>query len=238
MLIKVDYREKSIIDLLQTQTQTQEQTQVEVCNLIIGDLVFYNNEGMPFLWIERKTYSDLCASISDGRFREQKTRLLETTGDANKIMYILEGNKEVSGSKRVPKSTINSAIQNLIFKHHFLVMHTSNEQDTVDNILQLAKKFESNEFEKLCNEGPIKIVKKSDKINDNIFINQLQAVPRVSFIIASKISEEYKSMSGLINAYNSLQTEKECSNLLKDIQVSINRKLGPSLSEKIWKSLF
>ena len=48
---------------------------VTIENLELGDIIFkYNNEIV--LIIERKTLSDLAASIKDGRYNEQKKRLL------------------------------------------------------------------------------------------------------------------------------------------------------------------
>ena len=40
--------------------------------------------------IERKTYADLCSSIVDGRFREQRDRMRCTVG-ASKMVYVFEG---------------------------------------------------------------------------------------------------------------------------------------------------
>ena len=41
--------------------------------------------------IERKTINDLSASIKDGRYKEQKLRLLNTDIDRTKIVYVIEG---------------------------------------------------------------------------------------------------------------------------------------------------
>ena len=58
-------------------------------NLDLGDYLFkYNNQ--PILIIERKTIEDLASSIKDGRYREQKTRLLNTYNKKN-ILYLIEG---------------------------------------------------------------------------------------------------------------------------------------------------
>ena len=58
--------------------------------LDIGDFVFRcGNE--TILIIERKTASDLAASIRDGRNREQKARLLHSGISRDRIMYLIEG---------------------------------------------------------------------------------------------------------------------------------------------------
>ena len=43
--------------------------------LDIGDIILYKNK-TPILFIERKTLADLYSSVKDGRWREQKARLL------------------------------------------------------------------------------------------------------------------------------------------------------------------
>jgi ERCC4-type nuclease len=49
-------------------------------------------DGKPVLLIERKTVADLAASISTGRYREQKARLLHTAAtDGCKVVYLVEG---------------------------------------------------------------------------------------------------------------------------------------------------
>ena len=45
----------------------------------------------PRLVIERKTHSDLAASIKDGRWSEQKRRMLETAG-RDRVAYVIEEN--------------------------------------------------------------------------------------------------------------------------------------------------
>ena len=66
-------------------------------NLTVGDyLIKYKDKDV--LVIERKTINDYCASIKDGRHREQKKRLL-TKYTKNQIIYLVEGNLEFIQSK-------------------------------------------------------------------------------------------------------------------------------------------
>jgi len=63
---------------------------MEVKNLDIGDIIIYN--GSYKLIIERKTINDLVSSIKDGRYREQKMRLLsyrkKNTNHKNNLICI------------------------------------------------------------------------------------------------------------------------------------------------------
>ena len=177
----------------------------------------------------------MCSSIKDGRFSEQKSRLLDTIDDPSKIIYIIEGDRnKILPIYNVPKSTIDSAIQNLIFKHKYKVIFTGSTEETIENIILLYKKLVNNDFE--SKGSAIKIVKKGSNSNQNVFMNMLCAIPGVNTKTAKAINYKYKSMNELIRAYDSISALKEL--LLSDIDVSEKRKLGISLSTKIYKSLF
>ena len=213
MLLKVDYREHQLIEILK-----DTNLNYSVVPLTIGDIIIEKDSQFEYV-IERKTYNDLCSSIKDSRFREQKSRLLESTNDASKIIYIIEGNKNLKYS--LPISTINSAIQNLMFKHKYHVILSDSPHDTIEQIKLLYKKIEENELTNNCSE--IKTIKKSDKMD--VYINQLCVIPGISLNIAKCIKEIYPNMKYLVE---NIDVEK-----LKNIQVTPKRKLGEKLSLKI-----
>jgi hypothetical protein len=66
----------------------------------------------------------------------------------------------------------------------------------------------------------------------------LCAIPGVSTKIAKIISYKYKNMNELIQAYNEIDEVGKAESLLANIQLSEKRRLGMSLSIKIYKSLF
>lgn len=230
-MLQIDYREHVIIDLI----KVGDFTEYETINLPIGDFVIKKNDEIVLV-IERKTINDLCASITDGRYSEQKQRLIESVGDPSKIIFIIEGKKIQSKFSRIPVKTMNSAIINLIFKHNFKVIFTETSDDTLENVVLLYNKVKNNELElnqtKSSSTLRVKLIKKSDNNNKNSFINQLGVITGVSLSTASKIKEKYNSMSNLINSFS---VDK---NLLIDIQLTDKRKLGKALNEKIYNSLF
>ena len=84
LLIKVDYREKDLIALLQLMTGDEnngDSIKIKVDNLKIGDVAFIetdkdgNDVDNELLLFERKSLNDLAASIKDGRYAEQSFRL-------------------------------------------------------------------------------------------------------------------------------------------------------------------
>lgn len=59
--------------------------------LDVGDLVIQNAEDEPLLVAERKSHADFAASNADGRYREQRARLMAVRGSGVAVLYILEG---------------------------------------------------------------------------------------------------------------------------------------------------
>lgn len=79
--IHIDYRERGLIQLFAAKSVITA-AEIEILppvNLVIGDiqLLAIGDLGQTLgqMYIERKSYSDLIASIKDGRYREQKMRL-------------------------------------------------------------------------------------------------------------------------------------------------------------------
>lgn len=223
-----------------------------------------NNENKPLLdtkyiyenlilLIERKTFNDLSSSIIDGRFREQKSRIEQTINDNNKIMYIIEGIRKKKEKHGIKINILEGAILNMIFKHKFKILNTNDINDTYETITTICKKFKKHEYimqkNEIINETEKEIdnnsitevnftnLKKSDRTFNNIFNLQLSVIPGVSINIAKKISEDYKCMMDLINAYNLQENNLKKENLLADIQITEKRKLGKALSKKIYNAI-
>lgn len=243
LIIEVDYRESKILKLIDQKQQiicddvlygpvtiNNITFYYKICNLSIGDFIFKKGNDITFI-VERKCINDLSASIIDGRFQNQKKRLMDTNSN---IIYVIEGSvQKYSGS--IPRTTLKSSILNLIYKYNnFKVIKTECETDTLDYLLLIYKKINNNDLSEIASSNSSSIKKKSDY--DNIFINQLTCIHGVSEIIAKKIVEKYKSMNQLINIYNNL-SQDECENLLIDIMINEKRKLGKSLSKKIYHNL-
>ena len=83
--IQVDSRERDLCEILKKQTGVA----VVSMSLEIGDIMIVNSE-KPLLVIERKTLADLASSNRDGRYREQRARLLSMRGQGIAICYLLE----------------------------------------------------------------------------------------------------------------------------------------------------
>jgi ERCC4-type nuclease len=156
LLIKVDFREKELIDLLQlkmmSETTTINNIKLKIDNLKLGDIAFFNvdkddNEiGDELMLFERKSLTDLASSIKDGRYAEQSFRLdgCEAIPNHN-IVYLIEGDlskfKE-NKYNRVTKKTLLSSMFSILYYKGFSVVRTMNVLETCDLISSWADKFE------------------------------------------------------------------------------------------------
>ena len=153
LLIKVDFREKELIDLLQLKMMNcTNNIKLKVDNLKLGDIAFFNidkdnNEiGDELMLFERKSLTDLASSIKDGRYAEQSFRLdgCEAIPNHN-IVYLIEGDlskfKE-SKYNRVTKKTLLSSMFSILYYKGFSVVRTMNVLETCDLISSWADKLE------------------------------------------------------------------------------------------------
>lgn len=218
---------------------------IEFKNLDLGDIVF-KKDNKEILIVERKTINDLYSSIRDGRYKEQKIRLLENY-NINQILYIIE---DTNNTYKLNKSIIMGAILNMTFRDKIKIVKTKNLNETLEHIILLKKKIEKTpEFFCINNQNQnsesktetqylesIKISKKENMNPPLCSIIQLSQIPGVSKQAATIILQEHKSLANLILKYNTL-TKEESIILLKDIKMK-NRKVGPVLSKRIYEYLF
>ena len=98
--IQLDYREQALLDVLRQMITTAGKTDIELvvpANLQVGDinLLVIGDLGQTLrqLYIERKSYADLIASIKDGRYKEQKLRLQSMCAQniwPTRFIYLIE----------------------------------------------------------------------------------------------------------------------------------------------------
>jgi crossover junction endonuclease MUS81 len=241
MNLIIDNREKDLI------TYCNEKNLVfSKSNLNLGDMVYSENEN-EFIIIERKTISDLLASIKDGRYREQKLRLLQKSYQGVNVYYLIEGNI-VNSSK---SDIVYSCIINMMIRDNLKIIFSKNIEETYNYLLKLSKKCiefkdilikntSSEQSQPESNKEYIEVIKSEKKKNmtkDTCYMAMLKQIPGVSANSAKAIFKNYNSMNELIKAYDLLENENDKKLLLTDIIIG-KRKLGKVLSEKIFNILF
>jgi len=111
--------------------------------LHLGDISIQNETtGEELLLIERKSFSDLLASIKDGRYEEQSYRLINASKmHPHNIIYLLEGVMTNLRSPMDKKLIMSSTISLNVFKG-FSVFRTASMVETAEWIVALAKKIQ------------------------------------------------------------------------------------------------
>ena len=157
LLIKVDFREKELIALLQLKMMNDDvnsnsNIKLKVDNLKIGDTVFVeidvneNEIGEELVVFERKSLNDLASSIKDGRYAEQSFRLDGYQAVPNhNIVYLIEGDLSKYRENKythINKKTLLSSMFSILYYKGFSVVRTMNVLETCDLVSSWADKLE------------------------------------------------------------------------------------------------
>ncbi|XP_013369303.1 PREDICTED: crossover junction endonuclease MUS81 isoform X3 [Chinchilla lanigera] len=241
-----------------------------VRKLHIGDFVWVAQETRPKdparpaelvldYIVERKRLDDLCSSIIDGRFREQKFRL-KRCGLGHRV-YLVEEHGSVHNLS-LPESTLLQAVTNTQVIDGFFVKRTADIKESAAYLALLTRGLESlyqghtlrsrpwgtpgdPESETrpspnpLCslftfgdfNSGAIK--NKAQSVRE-VFARQLMQVGGVSGEKAAALVDRYSTPASLLAAYDACATPKEQEMLLSTIKCGrLQRNLGPALSKTL-----
>ena len=148
MIIKVDTRER---DLLQQINQLIVNVPIfKSCiikseTLPIGDIIIADDKEDKLV-IERKSVSDLLASIKDGRYEEQSYRLNGLNHHNHNIIYLIEGDvnrvNRFKPDNATEKLTLYSAMFSLNYHKGFSVFRSFSLEETALIICNMAYKLE------------------------------------------------------------------------------------------------
>lgn len=85
------------------------------------------------IMIERKSVADFEASILDNRYREQRSRLMSyATERKAHVAYIIEGELDRLGQKRLTKQALMKHITRLALRYHIAVFQTASIKETAE----------------------------------------------------------------------------------------------------------
>ena len=226
MNILIDSREKDLItmfSLLKPDINIITQ-QLALGDSIIGDKII----------IERKTLTDLAASIKDGRYREQSFRLQKSLEEGFSVIYMIEGNLDLYVGN-ITKDTIVRTMYSLTTKG-FQVFLTKHVKETAYFIIQIAEKIKSKETKSSGvyeeTEGIIQKQKNTNITRDNISIFMLCQIPGISTVTATILMDNYKHITLLIKA---LAENPECLESFEYINLKTNK--SKKLNKNIIKNI-
>lgn len=262
----VDMRESDIIERLR-----EKQIPFTVKQLDIGDIMFVeeqsstteknkddsDNKQNIVLVIERKSVSDLKASICDGRSREQKSRLMNGDIHISRIVYLIEGNMNKKLTDKIsgmPYDTLVGSLINTMFRDNIKVYKTYSMTETVEFLEKLLNKinkdyetlFSSDKTDNKTDQQQINEYcsvikhKKSDNLTSNVlYITTLTQIPRMSVVMASAIAEKYNSLIDLVRAYDKQESDLARHEMLSEIKYntksSSERRIGKVMSKRVYE---
>jgi ERCC4-type nuclease len=259
MNIVVDIRETSLYDtLVELSKSVAGNITVVSKPLLLGDILIEtiasDKTTTTNVLFERKTLSDLLASIRDGRYVEQSHRLIYTSNvPTHNIGYIVEGMYSQIHIV-ADKQMCISAITTLFYFKGFSVFRTCSIRETAELIFGMAKKIQKElatgktpRFTNVSSENPppssteqesavptycevVHKVKKDNITPQNIGEIILCSIPGISSTTAIEIMKHYSSFA---NFMEEIKTRPE---KLNDIHLTTNgkkRKLGKNIIENI-----
>jgi ERCC4-type nuclease len=148
MIIKIDTREQDLFEKitnLVANIPIFKQAVIKSETLPIGDIII-SDEKEDKLIIERKSVSDLLASIKDGRYEEQSYRLNGLNHHNHNIIYLIEGDvnrvNRFKSDNQTEKLTLYSAMFSLNYYKGFSVQRSFSLDETAVMICNMAYKLE------------------------------------------------------------------------------------------------
>jgi len=186
----------------------KDNIKIEKKQLELGDIIIEFNEIQMIF--ERKTMNDLLSSINDGRYKEQKTRLLSNYTNIN---YLIEGTDIISSNNINKQQLLTSVYYHSIYRDNIKIFFNKNLNDTITLLLLLSTKIIDNP-DNFKSSSPSQIQtpyidsckiksKKIDNIDkETCYLLQLSQIPGISKEIAKNIKDKYPSMTILLNTLN------------------------------------
>jgi len=249
MKLILDNREHALIESCQKYAAIPIPLEVET--LAIGDALIKTEDDREVLCIERKTISDLLASIKDGRYEEQSHRLENASHlPTHHILYIIEG--FLSSVSPTEKRLVLSTITSLHLFKGFSVMKTANVHETAELLMTMTDKIgrdlakgrlplfwkektEPNDTESYSSF--VKKVKKENLTPTNMAEIVLCQIPGISSKTATAIMRKFTTNHASCSLLNVLQTLQQDPAFLEDIVMENGRKINKTISSKIMEYL-
>jgi len=244
IVITVDSHEKALYDSMVAQNLEQGLGfEVKFGPLELGDIrivLSTHDSVLRELVFERKTLLDLISSVKDGRYREQKARLLSNVA-SNNISYVVEGDTLCQSIRRGAKS-VSSAYLNMIFRDDIHLFFTRDVGETGLLLLTVCTKMTekpANYSMASCAPGQscakeytsclkLKSKKNHNITPDNCMILQLAQIPSISHVIAKNIVAVFPSIAALVDAMRACSSQHEKNKILSGIN-----KVGKAKASKI-----
>lgn len=236
----IDNREHSLIE----DVNVMNDISFTVESLDLADIDIRGTSGQRFLF-ERKSIKDLASSLNDGRFKDQKDRLLGVLErePLTAIAYIIEGGMRGSDDDRIQGRITLGMLKSLLYtiqlKYRIPIIYTINVKDTSrwirGFVKYLIKKPDFCPVGSGSNAGcssyktlmPAPFQNRS-RDAQSMYIAMLTVIPGVSHKIASGIIDNIGNPFDITNKY----TRDEFKVKIDTIQIN-----GRRMSQKVREQL-
>lgn len=233
MNLTLDCREHKLSEYLHTSGINFEKHALDVGDIVIHD----QNENLQII-IERKTWSDLKSSLLDGRFREQRSRLLQLESESlnMKICYLIEGeyNTDFMNEKK--------ALYRLQFTYKIPCFFSYNIQSTTNiikewmNYSSLSNFFvEQRSVEVDQIEARLKGKKKNFADRKLFFLASLSLIKGIPVNISQAIVSEFVSLENFVKTY--IENNNEWNAKMSKITYKTRSNNEKNISKKVIDSL-
>ena len=243
----IDTREEELWRLLEGWRGAEgfEGWKVERAPLDVGDIAFMGSDN-ELVILERKSADDLGSSQRDGRYREQRARLLAKKGAGVSIDYVLEAPTPWSPTlsrswcRGAFKEThLQMAIVRLQLRYGISVLQAANTKETVMWIRRIAAALiadptvfrtgvaETTGGAAAAYTAALHIKKAANMSQDRILSSMLRIIPGVGAAAADAILDHVGS-SGFPGFYSMTETA------IAAVRQGEKRRVGPALAAKIW----
>lgn len=259
IVLVIDQREK--IDIISLDSSIKIETRTLAC----GDFIWIARpKGATFTdrtkdlvldyVVERKRLDDLQASLFDGRFEQQKYRLLNT--GIRRPVYLIEDFGQLRVTGHITSSGLAQAVVNILTHDGMDVEKVKNSHHANDYLISMTKcleKFYTNKD--LCSCSQERLKNKEAKENEfmtfsefqtkgakitnwtvkEMFAKHLIQITGMSDKRVAVIVKKFPTISALNEAYRKCNSEKEKEGLLAKLQIpDSNRTIGPALSKRVY----
>jgi ERCC4-type nuclease len=186
---------------------------------------------------ERKDTNDLEASILDGRYREQRTRLSKLAQETGaRPLYIIEGPMDRMWGK-LSEAALRKYLNRLQLRYGIAVMHTDTLAGTAalckllaDQLTEDPAVFKATDAAAVTYSSTVSVQKRGNKEDPrNFAATALQSCPGVSSAVAEAILTAHGgTFAGVWGA-----TEAA----LAAVQITEKRRVGPAVAKRLYTLL-
>lgn len=186
ILFKIDHRESGIKQYID---ECKFNLPYVYENLVYGDFQLLNQQGEIQYIFERKSLTDLLASIKDGRYHNQKARLFQAF-QCKQLFFIIEGkigwDSDWKGFKAPSNKIIQSSVINTLLRDKIGCFFTADLKDTFNLLCQICSRYY---------EDPTKYNFTSSTTNDDTSTNSLSEQTKV---LTSNTDDATKIFSAIL----------------------------------------